>query len=64
MEADWKLNVMDGGLVRFKISRCRWESMDRMSMACGAAMLAYRDDVPVSRVKNSAAAGSEDGGRR
>lgn len=38
IEADSKLNVDAGGRVRFRISRWRWDRMDRMSIACGVGM--------------------------
>lgn len=38
MEADWKLNVELGGRVRLRISRWRWERIERMRRACGVGM--------------------------
>lgn len=64
IEADWKLKVEVGGRVRLRISRWRWDRIERINIAWGVGMLAYRGDVPVRRVRNSAAAGSEEGGRR
>lgn len=64
MEADWKLKVEVGGRLRFRISRCRWDRIERISIACGVGMASYRGDVPVKRVRNSVAAASGKGGRR
>jgi len=33
MEADWKLKTLVGGRARFRISRFRWERMERMRRA-------------------------------
>ena len=38
MEADWKLKVELGERVRLRISRWRWERMERMRRACGVGM--------------------------
>ena len=64
MLADWKLNVEVGGRLRLRISRWRWERIERISMACGVGMDLYRGDVPVRRVRNSRLAASEAAGSR
>ena len=33
MDADWKLKVEVGGRLRFSISRCRWDRIERISIA-------------------------------
>lgn len=38
MEADWKLKVEVGGRLRFRISRCKWDRIERISIACGVGM--------------------------
>lgn len=38
MEADWKLKLECGERVRLRISRCRWERIERMRRACGVGM--------------------------
>ena len=38
MEADWKLKVEVGGRLRFRISRWRWDRIERISIACGVGM--------------------------
>ena len=64
IEADWKLKVEVGGRFRLRISRWRWERIERINIAWGVGMSAYKGDVPVRRVRNSVAAISDDGGRR
>ena len=58
------MKVEVGGRLRFRISRCRWDRIERISIACGVGMASYRGEVPVRRVRNSVAAGSGKGGRR
>jgi len=33
MEADWKLKVDVGGRFLLRISRCRWDRIERINMA-------------------------------
>lgn len=64
MEADSKLNVEVGGRALLRISRWRWERIERIRSACAVGMGVQRREVPVRRVKNSDSASEGEEGRR
>lgn len=64
MEADSKLNVEVGGRARLRISRWRWERIERIRSACAVGMGVQRQEVPVRSVINSDSASEGDEGRR
>ena len=64
MEADSKLNVEVGGRARLRISRWRWERIERIRSACAVGIGVQRQEVPVRRVINSDSASEGDEGRR
>ena len=64
MEADWKLKVDVGGRARFRISRCKWERMERIRRAWAVGIGVQRGEVPNRRVRNSDWARLGEDGRR
>lgn len=64
IEADSKLKVEVGGRARLRISRCRWERMERIRNAWAVGIGVQRGDVPSRRVKNSDWARLGEDGRR